>query len=318
MTSKRLTNAALGDGLAVRVGVPHFNGKLPAHCSEQDYPVMISAGAFWSDRAGRFAEPGRFGWTADACDVALDSAGFVAMRRWAAKGQQAGLGSVFPWTLTQYLQLVADVRPAWWSAPDACCEPEIAGDAAEVSRRVRLTDDFLQQCLATTAVLSRQMGWHLRPPVPILQGWRPADYLESLRRTLATWRTFTAGTQFERSPTLMGIGSVCRRKLEGESGLYRVLDAVCSELPSGVSLHLFGVKGAALSTLDHFPAVRSVDSMAYDFRARMAAATARTSNTFEHRIAHMDAWLARNRPGHGAQPILPLKLRSTFELTRGR
>ncbi len=41
-------NAQLGDELMVRVGVPHKSGSLAFHAFNQDYPVMVSASAFWN------------------------------------------------------------------------------------------------------------------------------------------------------------------------------------------------------------------------------------------------------------------------------
>lgn len=291
-SSRFLSNAWLDDGLTLRVGVPHFNGALPAHCAEQDMPIMVSAGAYWRAKRGEFAEPGMYGWTTDATNVALDSAGFVAMRLWAEKGPQAGMEKTYPWTLAQYLQLVTDVQPRWWSAPDACCEPAVAGDDAAVRARMAMTRRLLEQTLVGTAALHAQYpGLPLRPPVPVLQGWTLDHYARSLEETLMSWEVFTRGTRFERQPTLVGIGSVCRRDLRHpEHGLWSVLDWVAKRLPSGIKLHLYGVKGQAMAELRHFPMVASVDSMAWDFGARISARKAGVSNTLERRVAHLDRW----------------------------
>ncbi len=292
MHSTATTNAWLDPDLTLRVGVPHFSGTLPAHCSEEDIPVMVSAGAFWRPAKGSFAEPGEFGWTTDACNVALDSAGFVAMRQWSQRGRQSGMGGVYAWSLEQYLQLVCDVWPRWYSAPDACVEPEIAPDAAAVRERCDLTIELLEQCLLMAWHYSSRMDAQFRPPVPVLQGWRESDYRTSLQRTLEVWDTCTDGTRFERSPTLIGIGSVCRRQLHHpEHGLYRILDAVAKDLPAGTKLHLFGVKGAAVETIRaHYPMVASVDSMAWDFGARVAARKQGVSNSMAHRLGHLERW----------------------------
>lgn len=292
MQKTPIANAWLDPELTLRVGVPHFTGTLPAHCSEEDIPVMVSAGAFWRPDKGQFASPSTFGWTTDACNVALDSAGFVAMKQWSSRGSQSGIGGVYAWSLEQYLQLVCDVWPRWFSAPDACVEPEIAKDERTVRERCDLTIKLLEECLLMAWHYSSKMDGNFRPPVPVLQGWRESDYRTSLQRTLEVWDECTIGTQFERQPTLMGIGSVCRRQLHHpEHGLYRILDSVAKNLPPGIKLHLFGVKGAALAQIRaHYPMVASVDSMAWDFGARVEARKQSLPNTMAHRLGHMGRW----------------------------
>lgn len=295
-----IANAWLDKELTMRVGVPHFSGTLPSHCSEMDYPVMVSAGAFWKKDRSQFMEPGRFGWSTDACNVALDSAGFVAMKHWAQHGDQKGMGQIYPWSLRQYLALVSDVSPRWYSAPDACVEPAVAPDEAAVRHRMRLTTQLLEDCLVMSSAISRQSQGYFRPPVPVLQGWTASHYQESLERTLSTWDLFTTGSGFETTPTLIGVGSVCRRDLHHKQhGLWTVLESIARRIPATSRLHLFGVKGEALPDIaKHFPMVASVDSMAWDFGARMAACKASQSNTMAHRIGHLDRWISRN----GATP----------------
>lgn len=314
MNTPLITNAWLDPGLTLRVGVPHFNGALPAHCSEEDTPIMVSAGAYWRPKKQAFAEPTAFGWTTDHCNVALDSAGFVAMKRWGEQGAQPGIGGVYPWSLNDYLSLVIDVMPRWWSQPDACVEPGVAPDEAAVRHRCLLTTRMLEDTLILSAAIAAQVpGLPLRPPVPVLQGWRPEQYRESLMRALDAWDRLTDGTNFERQPTLIGIGSVCRRELHHpQHGLWRVLDAVGKDLPKGISLHLFGVKGEAIADMHHYPMVASVDSMAYDFGARVEARTKRISNTMAHRIGHMDRWQERQLkrmaiPGQGQCELFAIR-----------
>lgn len=293
----KVSNAWMDDGLSLRVGVPHFSGTLPAHCGEENIPVMVSAGAFWQPKRREFAVPSRWGWSTDGCNVALDSAGFVAMKHWASQGRQTGMEGVYPWTLDQYIDLVSDVMPRWWSQPDACCEPEIAGDEQTVLERLRMTRRLLEQSLLKSVMLLTQhpsLRHFFRPPVPVIQGWRVDHYRRSLEGALRSWDLFTAGTCVESTPTLIGIGSVCRRDLRHrEHGLWAVLEAIGRDIPSGTKVHLFGVKGEAMAELRHFPFVASVDSMAWDFTARVEARKAGRSNTMAHRVSHLENW--RNR-----------------------
>lgn len=297
MKNAPIKNAWLDDGLTLRVGVPQFNGALPAHCSENDTPVMVSAGAFWRPRKRAFAEPTRWGWSTDGCNVALDSAGFVAMKHWAGQGGQPGMESIYPWSLAQYMNLVLEVLPRWWSQPDACCEPEIAGSPEIVHQRLRMTERLLGASLLAAIhwlMSDRTLRHHFGPPVPVIQGWTKDQYRQSLRNALSMWKLYTNGTPVERVPTLIGIGSVCRRDLRHpEHGLWAVLDAVGDVLPKGSKVHLFGVKGEAMAELRHFPFVASVDSMAWDFSARVDARARRISNTNAHRIGHLERWRDR-------------------------
>jgi len=69
------------------------------------------------------------------------------------------------------------------------------------------------------------------------------------------------------------------------------VEALDRVLPSGVGLHLFGVKGTALRFLSDHPRIASVDSMAWDFAARRQVPVGRTA---EMRIDVMHEWVRRN------------------------
>lgn len=117
-------NAVLDDELVMRVGIPHRGGKLAFHAFNEGFPVMVSANAFWDAEKGCFRVPEATDLS--ELDVALDSAGFTAMKLWKAKGQQPGMAGIFPWSYEQYVELASLLSPSWWSQPDLCCEPEIA------------------------------------------------------------------------------------------------------------------------------------------------------------------------------------------------
>jgi len=85
----------------------------------------------------------------------------------------------------------------------------------------------------------------------------------------------------------MGIGSVCRRHLHGPDGLLVILNKLDRELPAGVRLHLFGVKGDAIRHLRDLPRVQSVDSMAWDLAARRER---EGSSRIEDRSEAMRRW----------------------------
>lgn len=290
-------NAHLPDQLVMRVGIPHKSGTLAAHAFNQDYPVMVSANAFWSkqQQAFRFPEATDLSET----DFAMDSAGFVAMKMWKAHGRQQGLGGIFPWTYAQYIEFATGSGASWWSQPDCCVEPEIAQSEEEIDFRIRATATFLegvlrilyewQNDLAKTAS-ERVVANMLPPPVPVIQGWSVQHYersLELMEQVWSRWQPWLA------PPALIGIGSVCRRTLKHPThGLYAILDRIKAQMPTGSRLHLFGVKGEALSELGDQHWIASADSMAYDFGARLKAHHAGVSNSMQHRCSEMDRWMS--------------------------
>lgn len=289
--------------MIVRVGLPHRGGKLAFHAFNQGYPAMVSANAFWN--GGAFVLPAAS--DIEELDFALDSAGYTAMKNWQAKGPQAGIGGVFPWSYAQYIELALLLNPRWWSQPDLCCEPEIARNQGEIDYRIRATATFLEGTLQVVHDWSAAAGMSWARPMPIIQGWSVDDYLRSLDLTLEVWGRWSSAP-----PPLIGVGSVCRRNLTHPShGLLSIISALELHLPSSSRLHLFGVKGSALSTLKTFPCVASVDSMAYDFGARVKSRLTGTSNNLAHRCAEMSSWLSaanhRIEPTSGDQLRLCLQ-----------
>ena len=132
--------------LQIRIGLPIPGGQLARAAAALDAPVLISANAFRRDGVWRRVSDSLAG-----LDIALDSAGFVAMKRYGG----------FPWSAAEYLDLVAAHRWAWYAAMDYCCEPEIAGDRATVLERVTRT-------AADYPVLARMAAdRELPPPLPV-------------------------------------------------------------------------------------------------------------------------------------------------------
>lgn len=222
--------------MIIRVGLNSCYRRLAALVHRRGLPIMISANGFYRPERGFGLKNAKalFG----EADVALDSSGFVAMRRYGG----------YRWTFEEYVELVARARPTWWAAPDYCCEPEIAHDREEVLERVRETAEALE----LTRHLAADRG--VPAPMPVLQGWLPDDYRRS-------------ADLMELAP-LVGLGSVCRRQLYGPDGILRVIAALDRHLPPGVKLHLFGVKGTAFARLAEHERVFSVDSQAWDMAAR--------------------------------------------------
>ncbi len=253
-------------GALLRVGIPTPGGKILAAARRAGYSVLFSANDFMvRNKDGevvsvRKPDPKQF----CGLDAALDSAGFVAMSRYRG----------YPWTIEQYLDLVESWPWAWYASWDQCVEPEIASSKIDVLFRLAETCRLLSE----VRMQARDRG--LPDPTPILQGWEVDHYRWSLDHLpLASW------------PKLLGVGSMCRRQVHGPNGILAIVEALDRELPSGVGLHLFGVKGDALRFLSDHPRITSVDSMAWDFSARRQHPIGRTA---EKRIGVMHEWVRRN------------------------
>lgn len=283
--------------LTIRLGVPKASGDLLLAAQRLRAPLLLSAGAFWDSRAGKLNHPhsGVFDGPDDGyADVALDSAGFVAWRHHGG----------YPWPLGEYVEIGTSYPWAWWAAPDACCEPEIATDRAQVTYRIEWTAGALKSVLRAVdevreASIAARVSLGLdavpdytdRDPMPVLQGWEPRDYYLSARWTETVLHE--AGRQW---PALVGVGSVCRRQVHGPAGLLSIVDTLDAVLPPHVRLHMFGVKSSAIPLLRRYgDRVASVDSQAWDMAARKDAHQRGVPSTNKHRIGHMTAWWARQQ-----------------------
>lgn len=253
-------------GPILRVGIPTTGGKILRAAREAGYRVLFSTNASMVRNADgevvsvRRPDPRQFA----GLNAALDSAGFVAMAKYRG----------FPWTIEQYLDLVESWPWAWYASWDQCVEPEIASSKIDVFFRLAET------CRLLSEVRTRARDRGLPDPMPVVQGCEVDHYRWSLDHLpLASW------------PPLLGVGSMCRRHVHGPNGILAIVEALDRVLPSGVGLHLFGVKGTALRFLSDHPRIASVDSMAWDFAARRQVPVGRTA---EMRIDVMHEWVRRN------------------------
>jgi hypothetical protein len=188
---------------------------------------------------------------------------------------------------------VASYPWAWHAAMDYCCEPEVAKDRPLRLLRIAGTALMLARCQAEASARG------LPAPMPVLQGWTPAEYA-----LCAQWLPVRAW------PALVGLGSVCRRPVDGPTGILAILDAVDAVLPAGVQLHLFGVKSAALALLAKHPRVASADSMAWDMQAR---AERRTGRDMAFRVGHMHRWMDRQSEAIASPQACAALPRSLFD-----
>lgn len=90
--------------------------------------------------------------------------------------------------------------------------------------------------------------------IPVLQGWRLADYLDCVNRYAAAGVDMTA-------VSLVGLGSICRRQASVE------IAAIVRELSGlGLRMHGFGVKTRGLA--GYADGLVSVASTAWSYAAR--------------------------------------------------
>ncbi|MEX5747460.1 hypothetical protein [Massilia sp. X63] len=251
----------------IRAGIPLPGGRLVEIARDAGLPVLFSANAFMRRNefgeitSVRMADRAHFG----GLNAALDSGGFVAAQKY----------NGFPWSVEQYLNLVESYDWAWYASMDHCVEPEIAGDKAGVMFRVAETARMYGELRRAAA----DRG--LPPPMPVLQGWTPSQYVYCAERLpLFEW------------PDLIGVGSMCRRNLHGDVGVFAVLDGLDGILPPHTKIHLFGVKGRSMQHLGQHPRIASIDSLAWDFAARKDHPTGRTMDL---RGQYMLDWVEKNR-----------------------
>jgi len=290
-------NARLHDDFIMRVGVPHRSGSLATHAFFKQYPVMVSAAAFFDRKKQQFQKL-EYSTLWDT-DFALDSAGFSAVATWGRQGKQRGMAGIYPWTLEEYLEFAVMSGASWFSQPDLCCEQEVAKNREEVDYRINATATLLEGLLRTVYAWQNELAREgtsldviadmVRPCVPVIQGRTIDDYRISMELMLEVWSRWEP---WLAPPKLIGIGSMCRRDLlDPEQGLLAILEGVKDFVPKGSKLHVFGAKGTALPHLAQMEFVQGSDSMAWDFSTRMSACKAGVSNTMERRKSGMDVWM---------------------------
>jgi len=302
--------------IKVRISLPKISGQFPDFAASWlGAPMLVSANSLFDHKHKRFR---KFEWKRSTFygDLALDSAGYVAM----------SLYGGYPWSVDDYVEMMAigsgisDERNrtgpsfAWWAAMDLCCEPDIAIGRQGVRDRVKGTVDLWEQTVEIVRYWRDYEGanW-LTMPMPTIQGWTPSDYVYCLElyamafdRLKKTRMDSLFADQGDEFPGLMGVGSVCGRNLHGPDGILSVVETIDQVLPSGVKVHLFGVKGSALSYLHGNPRIESIDSMAWDKRAKEALGQLRRSSglpmleanaqyrfTNEWRMEYMKRWYER-------------------------
>lgn len=174
--------------------------------------VMYSAGGFWNGNAWRRKKfQARMGlrW--------LDCGGFNLLNKYRD----------FPFTVTNYANLVAYLRPDYYATMDYPCEPDISRSLSLMSNAERIR--------ATVDNALSLMEWQGQLPgtlVPVIQGYTLREYQDciDLYRQNGGIRDY------------MAVGSMCRRLNSQQlntliPGIYRA-----ARLNGARRLHFFGLK----------------------------------------------------------------------------
>jgi hypothetical protein len=177
--------------------------------------VMFSSAGFWDNdkqewrRNAKFRRLFGLRW--------LDCGGFTMLNQYGN----------YPFSVVNYANLIARLRPDYYASMDYPCEPEI-------SRFLGLMTN-LERIKATVANAVELAEWENQLPgqmVPVIQGYTLREYLLCLRHHQE------AGTIRD----YMAVGSMCRRISDKELGelipgiYYAAQKAGCSKL------HFFGLK----------------------------------------------------------------------------
>ena len=184
----------------------------------------------------------------------------------------------FPWTVDDYLNLAASAPWLWWASMDWCVEPDIAHDEDAILDRISGTVRLNIQChngADRRGIIDRF--------VPVIQGWHPDHYLRCLERM-----------PFARDFPLVGIGSMCRRHVEGERGILHVLEVLDRAFDgSDTRVHLFRLKSQGIKAARAYSRVASCDSQAYGIAARQSARKHRSGKPDMLVASVMQDWFAK-------------------------
>jgi len=202
--------------MVVYCGIPTTQQSFLKVARTAGAPLLVSANAFW--KGDRFSGYEVL-WDIEV-PLALDCGGFVAMKRYGG----------YRWSVLDYIALAVMLRPVWWAAQDYSCEPETAANSAEIGRRIRNTVFTLAETLARVIHWNQELpGLPATAPMPVIQGWKPADYTTCAKLMEDHVISDPAAARILGSnqwPTLVGVGSVCRRNLTGPNNLYQIIDAL--------------------------------------------------------------------------------------------
>jgi hypothetical protein len=177
--------------------------------------VMFSAAGFWNDEAGEWRRNAKFKRSFGL--TWLDCGGFTMLN---------GYGD-YPFSVINYANLIARLRPNYYASMDYPCEPEISRSLGLMTNAERIK--------ATVANAVELAEWESQLPgqmVPVIQGYSLREYLLCLRlhQEAGTIRDY------------MAVGSMCRRISNEELG--QLIPGIyhAAQKMGCTKLHFFGLK----------------------------------------------------------------------------
>ncbi|WP_422932078.1 DUF7221 family queuine tRNA-ribosyltransferase-like protein [Singulisphaera sp. PoT] len=172
---------------------------------------------------------------------ALDSGGFTEISMY---GSWKTSPREYADAVYRYRDAIGGLQ--WAAIQDWMCEPFMV---EKTGRSVKEHQELTISSYLQLRDLAPDLDW-----VPVLQGWKPDDYLSHLDAYSA------AGVDLRSNP-LVGVGSVCRRQATDEAGII-----FASLYYEGLKLHGFGLKTQGLAKYAMY--ISSADSLAWSYRAR--------------------------------------------------
>ena len=198
-----------------------------------------------------------------ATDWALDSGGFTEL---AMFGSWATTAHEYADDVTRFSEGVGRLQ---WAAPqDWMCEPSML-------HRTGLTIAEHQRRSVESVCQLRQMT--LVPIIPVLQGWKVADYVAHVEMYEH------AGIDLY-AEAVVGVGSICRRQATREA-------AEIARQLQPLRLHAFGAKQDALRLYGH--RLASCDSMAWSFGGRRKPDPSCPKGSCANCLHYAMAWRSR-------------------------
>lgn len=178
--------------------------------------IMYSAAGFWDNRQKTWRV--RNHWLPRAGLKWLDCGGFTLLNRY----------SEYPFSIGNYMNFVARMKPHWYATMDYPCEPEI-------SRAVGLETNE-ERIIATVANAEKMLAMEEMifgsVAVPVIQGYTLDEYLYciDLHNEAGTIRPY------------MAVGSMCRRLTNKQ--IKKLIPAIYDRANSYgcTELHYFGLK----------------------------------------------------------------------------
>lgn len=177
--------------------------------------VMFSAYGFWDNENQKWRRGKKFKSTFGL--KWLDCGGFTMLNRF----------EDYPFSIVNYANLIARLRPHYYATMDYPCEPEISRSLGLMSNaeRIKATVNNAVELAEWESHLPGQM-------VPVIQGYAIDEYLECLHlhKEAGTVRDY------------MAVGSMCRRISNKELGNLIPSLYYAAQKVGCTKLHYFGLK----------------------------------------------------------------------------